>query len=162
MTVAVTTLRSRLQRTLEDTDESNRKYSDQRLLDALIDSVDEYNADERALQEFRLTTSDSTANYDPALASDGSTELPNRTQKTILIYFAALNLLRSEKARKSRSGIVYTNVAGRVDTTSQAELLASSIRDFQSRLNSVLDAHSRSDTENRMFLEIRTKQTTLE
>ncbi len=141
MSTTLLSLSTRVQRLIGDTDVNNYRWESADLMNALADSIDDFNADVRLNQEYGVLGTSNSRYYDPD---------PTALHKNALVCFAGLYLLAAEKAKAAREAISYSNSAGSTNLTAIASAIDDSITNLTIKLDKILNSEGRYEVEEDM------------
>ena len=141
MSTTLLSLSTRVQRLIGDTDANNPRWESADLMNAMSDSLEDFNADIRLNAEYEVLGTSNSRYYSPD---------PTALHKNVLCCYAGLYLLTAEKAKAAREAISYSNASGGTNLTAISSALDDSITSLMTKMNMIIDREIRYEIEDDM------------
>lgn len=137
MSILLTSLMAPLAREMGDVDTSNLYYNANQLFSALNDAIGDLN-EEAINQQYSASGSGNAETISPT---------PGRTDKRLLVFYAALVLTRGEIAKAGRNAIIHSNPAGRTDLSKMVDALEHQAERLEEKIEKILVLRRQTEVE---------------
>ena len=143
MSTLLTALTGRVQRLIGDIDTANPRHETSDYMNALSDSLEDFNADVRIGKEYEILGTGNSRYYNPD---------PTAFHKTLFVGFAALYVMMGEKFKAANEAVSYNNSAGSTNLTNVPKEMEASINTLKAKLDMAIDRELRYAVEEDMSI----------
>jgi hypothetical protein len=141
MSTTLLSLSTRVQRLIGDTDADNPRWEQTAYVNALDDSVSDFNYDPRTEQEYEVLGTSNARYYNPT---------PDGLDTELLVCYAGLILLTAEMADAARRAISYSNSGGSTNLTAMPSALEATLKRIKYKIDDILANQGRYNAEAEM------------
>ncbi|MFA5036743.1 MAG: hypothetical protein WC479_06165 [Candidatus Izemoplasmatales bacterium] len=149
MSTTLSSLTARVQRLIGDTDPDNPRWGSNDVMNALADSLEDFNSEIRIGTQYEILSTGNSRYYNPD---------PTDMHKNILCCYAGLILLNMERFKAAREAINYSNSAGSTNLTYLPEAIDRAVSALLKKLDGLTSGELRQLAEDDMSVTELTSQ----